>query len=307
MSTPPAGFPLPPPEHLAPLPPARTTADGVRVHSGVVFAALPGVRPLELDLHLPPATVPGPVPVVVFLHGGGWRAGSRRSAGPAFAGTTAPQEVLARAGTAVASVDYRLSGEAVWPAPLHDAKAAVRWLRARAGDLGVDPDRVGAWGESAGAHLAALLGLTAGQAHLEGSGGITGPASAVRAVAAWYPPTDLTGLAADLGADPDAPDSREAQLLGAPVSSVPETAAEASPLTHALAGAGAGTPFLLLHGGADRLVPAVQSARLAAALRAAGGDVEHHVLPGADHLWRGSADAGAQALARTVAWLHEHL
>ncbi|GAA4312754.1 hypothetical protein GCM10023162_18670 [Klenkia terrae] len=117
---------LPPPAHSAPLPPARTTADGVRVLAGVPYAALPGARPLELDLYLPSG--PGPVPVVVFLHGGGWRLGSRHSAGPQFTGS-APFERLAEAGIAVAALDYRLSGEAVWPAQLHDARAAVQWLR----------------------------------------------------------------------------------------------------------------------------------------------------------------------------------
>ena len=132
--------PPPPPAHLAPLPDARTTADGVRVLAGVPYAAIPGIRPLELDLWLPPATEPAEalgVPVAVFLHGGGWRLGSRRSAGPAYAATE-PFERVARAGIAVASIDYRLSGEAVWPAQLHDAKAAVRWLRSRADELGID-------------------------------------------------------------------------------------------------------------------------------------------------------------------------
>jgi acetyl esterase/lipase len=96
----------------------------------------------------------------VFLHGGGWRLGSRRSAGPAFAGASpSPFERFARAGLAVASVEYRLSGEALWPARLHDAKAAVRWLRTRSAELAVDAGRIAAWGESAGGHLAALLGL----------------------------------------------------------------------------------------------------------------------------------------------------
>jgi BD-FAE protein len=173
-------LPLLPHAHAAPLPPAREIGDGVSVLDGVPYAALPGARPLELDLYLPAAR---PAPVVVFVHGGGWRLGSRHSAGPAFPGTSA-LEAVAQAGIAVASVDHRLSGEAVWPAQLHDVKAAVRWLRARAGDLGVDPERVYAWGESAGGHLAALLGLTAGDPELEGDVGVTGPSSAVAAVAA---------------------------------------------------------------------------------------------------------------------------
>ncbi|GAA4736437.1 alpha/beta hydrolase [Modestobacter marinus] len=296
MPTP--ALPLPPPAHEAPLPPPRTGAGGVRVLSGVPFAALPGARPLELDLYLPAED--GPAPVVVFLHGGGWRLGSRRSAGPAYReADPTPFEAVAQAGVAVASVDYRLSGEAVWPAQLHDAKAAVRWLRSRAAELGVDADRVAAWGESAGGHLAELLGLVTDPA-LEGEVGVTGPSSAVSAVAAWYAPSDVAAVATDIGNDPAAPDSREAQLLGAPVSTVPELAAQAGPLTHASPSA---PPFLLLHGRADRFVPCVQSERLAGLLP----DVQLHTYDGADHMWLGAPDAATDALARTVAFLRRHL
>ena len=297
MSTP--ALPLPPPAHAAPLPPARTGAGGVRVLTGVPYAALPGARPLELDLYLPAG--PGPAPVVVFLHGGGWRLGSRHTAGPAYRGADpTPFEQVAQAGIAVASVDYRLSGEAVWPAQLHDAKAAVRWLRERAGELGVDPDRIAAWGESAGGHLAELLGLTTDDPALEGGVGVTGPSSRVAAVAAWYAPSDLVGFTTDLGTDPTDPGTREAQLLGAPAADVPDRAAQASPVTHASAAA---PPFLLLHGRADRFVPCVQSERLAGQLP----DVELHTYDGADHMWLGAPDAAADALTRTVAFLRRQL
>ena len=288
--------PPPLPAHASPLPPARVAGAGVSVLAGVPYAALPGARPLELDLYLPAQR---PAPVVVFVHGGGWRLGSRHSAGPAYS-ETSPFEAVARAGVAVASVDHRLSGEAVWPAQLHDVKAAVRWLRARAGELGVDPRRVYAWGESAGGHLAALLGLTAGDPELEGDVGVTGPSSAVAAVAAWYPPTDLPALPGDLGADPAAPDSREAQLLGAPVAAVPDRAAQASPVASV---SSAAPPFLLLHGRADRLIPCVQSERLRAALQDAGVPVELTTYDGADHMWLGSPEAAEDALARTIAFL----
>ena len=287
--------PLLPPAHTAPLPPAREAGAGVSVLAGVPYAALPGARPLELDLYLPAER---PAPVVVFVHGGGWRLGSRHSAGPAYPATTA-FEAVARAGIAVASVDHRLSGEALWPAQLHDVKAAVRWLRARAGELGVDPGRVHAWGESAGGHLAALLGLTAGDPELEGDVGVTGPSSAVAAVAAWYPPTDLPALPGDLGTDPAAADSREAQLLGAPVAAVPDRAAQASPVAHVSPGA---PPFLLLHGRADRLIPCVQSERLRDALQDAGVPVGLTTYDGADHMWLGSPEAAEDALARTIAF-----
>jgi acetyl esterase/lipase len=287
----------PPPAHDAPLPPARAAAGGTRVLAGVPYAAVPGLRPLELDLWLP-AAGPDLVPAVVFLHGGGWRQGSRHLAGPAFTGAQpTPFEHIARAGIAVASADYRLSGEARWPAQLHDAKAAVRWLRARAGELGIDGDRIAAWGDSAGGHLAELLGLTAGDPALEGDVGVTGPPSRVCAVVAWYAPSDLRAMAADAGTDPLDPGSREAQLLGAPPDTVPEAAAQASPVTHVSQGA---PPFLLLHGSADRPVPYIQSERLYRALRAADVDAELTPYPGADHMWAGSPGAAEQALAQTI-------
>ncbi|RBY75455.1 alpha/beta hydrolase [Geodermatophilus sp. TF02-6] len=298
MPTP--ALPLPPPAHEAPLPTPRPGPGGTHVLSGVPYAALPGSRPLELDLYLP---ADAPAPVAVFLHGGGWRLGSRHAAGPAYAGPS-PFSEVAQAGIAVASVDYRLSGEATWPAQLHDAKAAVRWLRARAGELGIDGDRVAAWGESAGGHLAELLGLTGDDAALEGDVGVTGPSSAVAAVAAWYAPSDVAAVAADTGADPTDPATREAQLLGAPPPTVPDAAAQASPVTHVSPGA---PPFLLVHGRVDRFVPCVQSERLRDALQEAGVDVELHTHPDADHMWLGAPDAAADALERTVAFLRRHL
>jgi acetyl esterase/lipase len=289
--------PLLPPAHEAPLPPTREGAGGTRSLLGVPYAAIRGIRPLELDVHLPPEGNTAP-PVVVFLHGGGWRVGSRAGAGPAYAGASpTPFEQLAQAGIAVASVDYRLTGEATWPAQLHEAKAAVRWLRARAGDLGIDPDRIAAWGESAGGHLAELLGLTGGDETLEGAVGITGPSSAVSAVVAWYAPSDVAAVATDLGADPADPNTHEALLLGAPAVDVPERAAQASPISHVRPGA---PPFLLLHGAADSVIPCVQSERLYAALLEDGVEVELDVYEDADHMWLGSPEAARQALDRTV-------
>jgi acetyl esterase/lipase len=287
--------PLLPLAHERPLPPTRSGPGGTRFLPGIPYAAIPGIRQLELDLYLPPEDR-DPAPVVVFLHGGGWRVGSRSSAGPAYAGSS-PFEAVAQAGIAVASADYRLTGEATWPTQLHDAKAAVRWVRARAGELGIDPGRVAAWGDSAGGHLAELLGLTGGDRELEGEVGIVGPASGVDAVVAWYAPSDVAAVAADTGADPRDPASREALLLGAPPATVPERAAQASPLAHVCPGA---PPFLLLHGAADGFIPCVQSERLYDALLEAGVDVELDVYEDADHMWRGSPDAPEKALARTI-------
>ena len=295
-------LPLPPPAHEQPLPRALPGPGGTRLLLGVPYAAIPGIRPLELDLHLPPESR-GPVPVVVFLHGGGWRLGSRHTAGPMYRSSPTPFERMAQAGIAVAGVDYRLSGEATFPAQLHDAKAAVRWLRARAAELGIDPDRIAAWGESAGGHLAELLGLV-DDAALEGDVGVDGHSSRVVAVVAWYAPSDIAAVATDTGNDPADPSTREAQLLGAPAVDVPELAAQASPITHVSPGS---PPFLLLHGRDDRFIPCAQSERLAAALEAAGADVELHLLDGADNMWLGAPDAADLALDLTTGWLLEQL
>jgi acetyl esterase/lipase len=290
-------FPLPPPPHTVPVPPALPGPGGTRVRRGLPYATLPGIRPLELDLYLPPEGDTAP-PLAVFLHGGGWRAQSRHGVGPAYAGRSPSAfERVAQAGVAVASADYRLSGEATWPAQLHDAKAAVRWLRARAGELGVDGDRIAAWGESAGGHLAELLGLTADDAALEGEVGVTGPSSAVSAVVAWYAPSDVAAVATDTGADPMDPGTREALLLGGPPAADPGRAAQASPLSHV---SPAAPPFLLLHGAADGFIPCVQSERLYTALVEAGVEAELDVYEDADHMWLGAPDAAQKALERTV-------
>jgi acetyl esterase/lipase len=256
----------------------------------VEYAAPPGFRPLLLDLWTP-AT---PAPVVLFLHGGGWRTGTRGVFCPTWRDwDPTPFHRLVAAGFAVASVDYRLSGEARFPAQLHDVTAAVRWLRTRAGELGVDADRIVAWGESAGGHLAALLGLTAGRPDPAGLVG-GAPVPALAGVVDWYGPADLLTMASqarpDAVARSDAPDSRESLLLGAPVAEAPDLARRASPVTHVHAGA---PPFHLAHGTADRFVPVGQSRQLAEALRAAGVAVELELVDGADHMWRGAADPDA--------------
>ncbi|QKW33378.1 alpha/beta hydrolase [Actinomadura sp. NAK00032] len=240
----------------------------MEVRAGIEYADRVGYRPLLLDLYLPAA---GPAPVILFLHGGGWRRGSRRDFGHAFAGwRPSPFERLARAGFAVAAADYRLSGEARHPAQLEDVRSAVGWLRCNGGEYGFDGSTVVAWGESAGAHLAALAALT-------------GPG--IAAVVGWSGVYDLAAMP-----DGGAPGSRESLLLGAPVRDAPSLAAEASPLAHVHGGA---PPFQLWHGTADRTVPCAQSERMAESLRAAGARAEYRPVDGADHVWRNVRDVTA--------------
>ncbi len=269
----------------------------VRRVPDVRYGEILGFRPLELDLYLPPGPdggvpdhgVPnhgGPAPVIVHVHGGGWRRGSRREPLPLLGADF--YDRLAAAGFAVAAIDYRLSGEARFPAPLEDVRTAVSWVRDNAAAYGLDAGRVFLWGDSSGGHLALLAALTGAK---------------VAGVVAWFPVTDLAGLPSDVaeaGGEPDAgPESREAQLLGAAPRAVPSLAAQASPVTHAGPDA---PPILLMHGAADDMVPAAQSIRLAEALSAAGAAVELELVPGATHFWNGASDV-AGIVSRSIGFL----
>ncbi|MFF3501950.1 alpha/beta hydrolase fold domain-containing protein [Streptomyces sp. NPDC003247] len=267
----------------APLPPAAVLADGVRLLRGVPYADVPGVRPPELDLWLP-AERPGgpPSPLVLFVHGGGWRRGRREEMGYRMRQwEPGPFARLAAAGLAVASVDYRLSGEAVFPAQLDDLAGALRWLVRRAPELGTDTGRTVVWGESAGGHLASMLALTA-------------DAPPVRGAVAWYAPSDLTRY----GDDPRTP---EALLLGGAPADVPDRAREASPVTHVGPGA---PPFFLVHGEKDSMVDCDHSRLLAARLEEAGVPVDLWTVPGADHVWYGLSDDEVEdVFGRTLSWI----
>src|SRR4249919_899820 len=167
------------------LPPTepRVQPDGGRRYDGVTYAIAPGYRPLLLDLWVPAS--PSPPPLVVWIHGGAWMLGDRRY----LPETVRPNQLfeeLVAAGLAVATIDYRHALEAQFPAQLHDAKAAIRYLRAYANELGIETERIGVWGESAGGHLAALVGLTGQQLDLEGAIGVLRQSSAVDVVVDWY-------------------------------------------------------------------------------------------------------------------------
>jgi acetyl esterase/lipase len=267
----------------------------IQVTDGITYAAVFGYRPLLLDLYVPQAGETAP-PVVLFLHGGGWALGDRKLVAPAF-GSWEPSFFarLARAGFAVASADYRLSCEARFPAQLHDAKAAVRWLRGHGAEHGFDGERIVAWGASAGGHLAALLGLTGdfSDASIEGTSDEV--SSAVSAVVDWYGPADLVALAPVAGGpmEHDSPESPEGRLIGARVSENPALAKAASPVSYVHGGA---PPFQIKHGTADRAVPAGQSQTLAGALAAAGVPVETQWVAGAGHMWEGIGQAEVEKI-----------
>jgi acetyl esterase/lipase len=209
-----------------------------------------------------------PLPMIVWVHGGAWLAGSKEGAGPALA--------FVRKGYAVASINYRLSQHARFPAQIEDCKAAIRWLRANAKSYGLDPDHIGVWGASAGGHLVALLGTSGDVKDLEGKDGPADQSSRVQAVVDWFGPTDVTKM----GGSHDGPDSPESKLLGGPVQENREKAERANPIAYV---SNDDPPFLILHGDRDATVPFSQSELLEEALRKAGVDVTFRPVKGAGH------------------------
>lgn len=244
----------------------------MRVERAIVFAEREGFRALELDVYRPGGGAPGPRPLLVYVHGGGWRM-SHRSRAPRETRAWDPGffERLTAAGFVVAAPEYRFSGEAPFPAQLDDTVEALRWLVAHGDELDVEPGRICLWGASAGGHLAALAALVPG-------------APAITRVVCWYPITDLPAL------DQETADSFEAHLLGGPIGEHFDAARAASPVTYVREGT---PPFLLQHGEADTWVPVDQSIRLAEALTSVGGSVELEVVPGADHFFAGAPDIEA--------------
>jgi acetyl esterase/lipase len=257
------------------------------VHRDLVYADV-GDRQLPLDLYVPDGE-DGPYPLLIWVHGGAWRQGSKAH----------PRALrLLNAGYAVASVEYRLSQEAIFPAQIHDCKAAVRWLRARADEYDLDAQRFGAWGGSAGGHLVALLGTTAGVDELEGSVGNIGASSAVQAVCDWYGPSDFLRMNDVAGRmDHDATDSPESQLLGAPIRERPDLVAFASPITYVTPGA---APFLLMHGTADDTVIPDQSRLLHQTLVDAGAASTLIMLGGLGHGFSGIGEHHADGRWREI-------
>ena len=226
-----------------------------------------------LDLWLPEDSGDA-TPLVIYIHGGAFKSGDKGMVG----GKVQP---LLDAGFAVASLNYRLSGEALFPAGAQDVKAAVRWLRANAATYGLDPDNFAAWGESAGGNLVSLIGTTGDQSTVldDPELGNADVSSAVQAVVHWYGPTDFllmdTQAAAGGGcATPESHDpasSPESAWMGAAIQTVPETVEQANPIAY-IATAGELPAFSIAHGDADCNVPYQQSQILADALADVGAD-----------------------------------
>ena len=302
--------PVPPPQPLSFGPQRISYPGNVEASFDVVYGNLKGYRPLTLDLYQPQGSN-GAMPLVVFVHGGGWNGGDTRHAAsfPDFPRVLA---ALAAQGYVVASVSYRLSGEARFPGAVQDVKAAIRWLRGQARPLNIDITRAAVWGDGAGGQLAALVGVTCGVSPFEPDQADNGerPSDCVQAVIDWGGATDLESLgggkpddksgdkagagkeakAADGFAPP--PTSDVGDFLGCePAHCAPMLARMASPLAYISATSPA---FLIQHGAADTQVPSAQSQKLYDALRKEGVPVELLVYP---ELGSGFAKAGASDAA----------
>jgi len=293
-----------------------TFPNGVVATPDVEYANLNGYRPLVLDIY---RAKQGAVrrPLVVYVHGGGWRRGDSRTNG-AFANFPDVLASLAARGYVVAAINYRLSGEARYPAAVRDVNSAIAFLRLHARDWHIDPGRIVLWGDSAGAHLAAMSATTCNEprfapplstGRMSRRQAAAAPAprvsDCVQAVVTWYGLFDLTRLAGPTGNRGIADDVQE--FLGCGPGSCGDLARSASPLANVSPRT---PPMLLIHGTDDTEVPYGQTVEMAAALRAAHVRMQMQLIKGANHGWIGPNAAATRraslaALRRTFRFIDE--
>ncbi|MBI3945930.1 MAG: alpha/beta hydrolase [Armatimonadetes bacterium] len=263
--------------------------EGLDVRDNAVFGQ-GGGRDLKLTLFSPKGARARPLmPGMVYFHGGGWRGGNRE-------GLYRWAARSAALGIVCASAEYRLSGEAFYPAAVEDAKCAVRWMRAHAKELKVDPERIGCGGGSAGGHLAAMLATTAHLKALEGKGGHEGISSRVCLAVLLNPALDMLGFGGRGG------HSAAVAFLGVPPEERPDLYREASPVTHV---SKESAPCLIFHGTADPIVPYAQAVRFKETMERAGAPVELVGAEGEGHGYMASPAWFEKCCAKMDAWLKE--
>ena len=249
----------------------------VTLHGDIVYATQRGFRPLTLDLYLPKSNKP--LPTLIFVHGGAWAGGTSRSAEIVGDNFPAMFADFAAKGYAVASISYRLSNEAHFPAQIQDLNAAIRFLRSKAQSYGLDGERIIVWGASAGAHIAMLSALDCKRGQFEPAP--TGSAmplasTCVSAVVDWFGPTTL---------GTQNPSPTAVAYFGC----APDACADAWKRANVLDSLSANAPpFLIVHGDADTTVPYAQSKELAEALTKLGIKAELKTVPKGNHLFRGA-------------------
>ena len=245
--------------------------DSIVLVRDVVYSRALGPDGQMIELRLDAASPEQPdqrlLPAVIFVHGGGYRSGSKEDGIPLVT-------AFAQGGYLAVTIDYRLSGVAGFPAGVHDCKAAVRFLRANAQELGIDPWRIGIVGPSAGGHLSALIGTSGNDGALEGELQPSGISSTVQCVVDIAGPVDFTRFDAEIRREYLSP------WLGQAPGVYKENAEAATPLTYV---DDADPPFLLIHGTADTLVPITHAELLKTALQQAEVPVKYHPVEGAGH------------------------
>lgn len=274
--------------------------EGIQLQRDIVYENV-GERKLPLDLYRP-VEGKAPTPLVIWIHGGGWRGGSKNGAGPALE--------LLRYGFAVASVEYRLSGEAIFPAAIEDCKAAISFLRLHAKEYNLKAEKFGVWGGSAGGHLVALLGTTNDVGDFDTHPVSNKASSVVQAVCNWFGPTDF--LQMDAHAVPgsrlihDKADSPESLFVGGPIQEEPyrSIAKRANPITYV---SKTDPPILIVHGDNDRLVPHHQSEILHDALKRMKVDSTLRIVKGAGHGLRDGEVSREELVTMAREFFQKHL
>lgn len=271
--------------------------EDIKVIADIDYAGTKNPRQ-ALDLFLPEGhgKESEALPLLVFIHGGGWAKGDKASGGRRI------NDYVSSGKYVGASIGYRLTDEAQWPAQIHDCKAAIRWLRANAAEYGIDPDRIAVWGTSAGGHLVAMLGVAGDVAELEGEiGSHLEISSEVTCVVNFFGPSELLTMNDYPGKmDHNAPESPESKLVGGALQENPDMAKNASPITWV---SGADEPSLIVHGTKDELVPYPQSVDLEKALEAAGVPTILLTVDGGGH----GAGFGPAVDAAVIAFLGQQL
>ncbi|MEK7692686.1 MAG: alpha/beta hydrolase [Chloroflexota bacterium] len=265
---------------------AESQTGRVTVEYDVVFGR-GGGRDLKCNVYMPPQHGSAR-PAVLLIHGGGWVSGDRSQ-------LHGYGILLGRIGYVCVATEYRLAGEAKWPAQLHDVKAALRWMRANAERLGIDPGKISVEGNSAGAHLSLMMAGTQNVAAFEGEGGNAGVRTDVAASVAFYAPAQLYA--------PGEPPREELSFLFGRGYAL-DTARDASPIEYASA---AFPPTLLITGNKDELVPDEASFRMYRALTDAGAKAELHVYADAPHAFDATPDFGRQAAAIMALFLDRYV
>jgi acetyl esterase/lipase len=281
-----------------PLAQSNILLQDVQVSTDIVYSTLIGYRPLRLDLYNP-SSKKAPTPLIIFVHGGGWTTGHKRATAnfENWPGTLAS---LARLGFTVVSVEYRLSGEAPFPAAIQDVKTAIRFLKVNAQKYGLDSSRVAIWGGSAGAHIAAMAAFTPNDKSLDPlQKAYASVSETVNGFVGWYGPYDITmminALAKAMGNKLPIPPSGNQELTETQGSLLffhcnakgcaADLLVKGSPVSYVKA---ALPPTLLMHGTADALVPYQQSVLLAEKMKAAGTKVELDLIDSVGHGWVGA-------------------